>query len=238
MQGSARAILDGLAGSSVEGRVAALEPSYTERRGLKLTDVWQRWSPPRQFGGVLCQGTLGSTGAILDGEAGFSAEGCVAALEPSLMERRGLVPRGTGQRMDTCLALCHGLKHVLVGTRYAGYRQRHPAFCLGSMQTCLYCSRESQRAHFPIWGPSGPDLHDFGWVTGVICAALASSSALKALNVKGISKLSVAMGNQRKHASRMLLPNALGPGLFGLCPQRSWSLRTPVRFPRWTCGMP
>jgi hypothetical protein len=118
----------------------------------------------------------GSTGALLDGEAGSGA---------------------AGQRMDTCLALCHGLKHVLVGTRYAGYRQRHPAFCLGSMQTCLYCSRESQRAHFPIWGPSGPDLHDFGWVTGVICAALASSSALKASNVKGISELSGAMGNQR-----------------------------------------
>jgi hypothetical protein len=54
-----------------------------ERRGPVPKDVCQHRSPPRRGGAVRCQGTHGSTRALLDGEAGSNAEGCVAALELS-----------------------------------------------------------------------------------------------------------------------------------------------------------
>jgi hypothetical protein len=51
---NARAHLEGEAGSGAEGRMAASEPSQTERRGLVLRDARQRQSHPRRFGGVQC----------------------------------------------------------------------------------------------------------------------------------------------------------------------------------------
>jgi hypothetical protein len=92
---SAGALLDGEVGSGVEGCVAAPEPSWMEWRGPLPRGAWQRRNPHGRRGEVRCRGARSSTGALLDGEAGFGAEGRVAALGPSWMEWWGLVSKDT-----------------------------------------------------------------------------------------------------------------------------------------------
>jgi hypothetical protein len=58
---------------------------------------------------------------LLDGEAGSSAEGHMAAPEPSKKERQVPTPRGTWQHMGAYPALSLGSKHVRRGTRSIGY---------------------------------------------------------------------------------------------------------------------
>jgi hypothetical protein len=63
--------------------VSAPELSCLERRGLKPCDTRQRQSPSLRWGEVRIHETRGGTRALLSGEAGSRAAGCMAALEPS-----------------------------------------------------------------------------------------------------------------------------------------------------------
>jgi hypothetical protein len=79
--------MDGEARSGAEGRVAAPEPCWMERRGSVQRDVWQHWGPHGWSGGGQYQRTHSSIGALLDSEVGSRASGHVAA--PDVTEPPG-----------------------------------------------------------------------------------------------------------------------------------------------------